>query len=191
MLRIKRGERFDAVIAYAGANELYMGFLQTKVPVQMLDVIERFEGSASSTFPEHWADRSLIARLIGRTPRPGSTPLRVSDPAVVLASRQDLPAHVVRYLQEKVFYNYIEGDRMLRELAQRHNFRLIQVLQPLATDNTSGFFAATKPLMADLLPNTLDLSGTLSKECFYDNIHTAEPCSARVASAIAEAFRAG
>lgn len=189
MLRIQRGEHFDAVIAYAGANELYMGFLQAKVPVPMLDVIERFTGSASSTLLEHWFDRSLVARLSGRRPRPGLTPLRVSDPYIVAASREPLSTEMVGFLQQKALYNYKEGDRMLRELAERHDFHLMQVLQPLATDGTEGFFAVTKPLMAEQLPGALDLSGSLPPECFYDNIHTAEPCSARIAAFIAKGFR--
>jgi hypothetical protein len=191
-MRFERGETFDIVISYAGANEITLSFLNTKVPTQMLDKLIEFDGRPSTGFISWWADHSLLSRLSGREPRPEVSPLRRNARrlAEVAQSYDDLQSPRGKRVGDIARYNYEEGDRQLRELSERYGFELLQVVQPLQSDVEPGFTLMLKTFAVENVKDKLDLSGSLEDSCYYDSVHTSEPCNAIVAKAIADELRA-
>lgn len=192
--RIAKGERFDVVVAYSGANEIFMGVFGLKPPVSMVEVTVYEIGRPSDSFFEHWADRSILARLAGREPRPARTPLRVTDSSIetLMADarsqmRRGTPAENLERTN-LIEFNYAEGSRVLDALAAANGFSVLYVLQPLKDDATGR----TKELRAPLAKGAsdpLDLVGIAPTGCFYDAVHTAESCSKDIAAAIVAEFR--
>lgn len=198
-MRMERGDEFDVVVTYSGANEMYMGFLGWSVPDSMLELTLKATGTPSDSFFEHWADRSTLARLSGRTPRAARSPLRVVDSTSKFGSLMSLmrstlvrnaaPGQLAA-LRERVRFNYSEGDRMLSELSREYGFSVLHVVQPLISDSNPGFTTTMRPFLVESVPDPLDLGGLAPSSCYFDNVHTNEPCSRDIAGFIAEEFRA-
>lgn len=197
-LRLERGERFDVVVTYSGANELFMGFLGWSVPDSMVTKALELAGTASDNVFEHWADRSVLSRLAGREPRPDRSPLRVADPSMKIgalmseafAEWRDASPEELRLLEQRVRFNYSEGDRMLSALAEEYGFSILHVVQPLAIDTLPGLISETRAVLVGSVPEALDLGARLPQGCYFDNVHTSEPCSRDIAGFIAAEFRA-
>lgn len=195
--RLLAGERFDVVVSYAGANEMYMGVLGLRVPDSMIEATLGVGGKPSDSLLEHWADRSVLARLAGREPRPMRTPLRIVDATTELGERMDRTLELLRTaspgealgLGRLVRFNYTEGVRMLDELGAEEGFAVLHVLQPLKND-ARGDNSSLRSLLVESAPGLLDLTDSLPQDCFYDQVHTTEACSKEVASAIVSEFRA-
>jgi hypothetical protein len=194
--RLSAGERFDAVVSYSGANEMYMGVLGIRVPTSLVEVTVGVMGTPSDSIPEHWADRSILARLAGRDPRPARTPLRIVDATTAIGallnstrkSQSNASPEEALDKNELIRFNYAEGARMIDELGVAHDFAVLHVVQPFK-NNASGNSNAMSSLLATSAPGLLDLTGILPASCFYDQVHTTEVCSSDVASAIVSEFQ--
>jgi hypothetical protein len=197
-MRIDRGNEFDVVVTYSGANEMFMGFLGWSVPDSMLELTLKATGKPSDSIIEHWADRSALARLSGRTPRAARSPLRVVDSTSkfgslmrsTLADFRNAAPEQLAVLRESVRFNYAEGDRMLSELSREYGFSVLHVVQPLLSDSNPGFTTTVRPFLIESVPDPLDLGGRAPSSSYFDNVHTNEPCSRDIAGLIAEEFRA-
>lgn len=196
--RIAKGERFDAVVAYSGANEMFMGVFGLRPPVSMVEFTVAVMGRPSDNLLEHWADRSMLARLAGREPRPARTPLRVTDSTTKLGmlmadTRSEMSSATPAENFERmklIQVNYAEGARALDALAVANGFPVLYVLQPLKDDTTGRATKELRALLAKGASDPLDLMGISPPDCFYDQVHTAEPCSKDIATAIVAEFQA-
>lgn len=183
--RLAAGERFDVVVSYAGFNELLMGAVGRKVPQTMMDFIVERQGLPSQSVIDHWADRSVLARLSGRQPRPPVSPFRVAAASItgIVASASVAP----NGRQELVGFNYDQGVHALEDLAVEYGFELLNVVQPMALDTDSRFVSSLRAAL--VRGEVLDLVGTAPQDCYYDVVHTTEACSRAIALPIAAALR--
>jgi len=185
-VRLARGEEFDVVVSFSGANEMYLAVYGGRVPESLVDAAAGDSTSPSSGATGWWLDRSVFARLTGRAPRPAVSPLKVArsyergDPWL-----RRITEDFDEVVSDSVA-NYRDGVDRLDALAARHGFSVVHVLQPLQTDSEDGFFTATKALLAASRPGVLDLSGSIGTECFYDNAHFNEVCAAEVGAVLAD-----
>jgi hypothetical protein len=183
--RLRQGEHIDLAVTYAGANEFYLAVMGEEAPSSMIDVVNERRGAPSENLVEHWLDRSLLSRLGGRDPRVAETPLRVYGNQSDTVFEGDPSQLDSMRVLESTLFNYTEGDRVLRELAARYDFEVLHVLQPMRWDIVDRLLTTAKKSLSEEVPGVLDLSGTLADECFFDEVHTAEPCSRRLAETVA------
>lgn len=197
--RLQNGLQVDVVVAYTGANEVFLGLGARRVPQTLLDGATKVP-SGPITW---WLNHSALSRIAGRDP---VVPKPIM--ARALGTNSDGSWKVAyRPIEESVkdaIYSLEEGYKELQELAQKWGVKVVFVYQPtwfearlttidyevLKIDAFSReiFGASWKEIRYLFLAEHADAVDTKSfidnKTCWIDPSHTRGNCSDYIARAI-------
>ncbi len=123
--RLQEGLRVDIVVAYTGANEVFLGLGGRRVPQTLLEGATKVP-SGPLTW---WLNHSALARISGREPVLPRPIMKRS-----LGSNSDGSWQIaVRPMKESVkdaVYSLEEGYKELQELGQKWGVKVVFVYQP-------------------------------------------------------------
>lgn len=124
--RFENGEKYDLVVAYTGFNDLALGSASRRVPETLLT------GSLypSSGVMQSWADRSALARLLGREPT-------VRKPVVWRTMSRsffypEAPEDSSRAssMADDALYNLEAGFNAIKDASDENKTEFLWVMQP-------------------------------------------------------------
>jgi len=195
--RIQNGLRVDVVVAYTGANEVYLGFGGRRVPQTLLEGATKVPDGPITW----WLNNSAISRITGRDP--------VFRKPLMRLVLQETNSDGSWKLSEQSFgesvkdsiYNLEEGYDALQELAQKHQLKVVFVYQPtwleaqlvpldkeaihldnFAREMLGSAWAEVRYLFLKTHTDVIDARGFVdNKVCWIDISHTRGKCSADVA----------
>ncbi len=197
--RLEEGLRVDVVVAYTGANEVFLGLGGRRVPQTLLEGATKVP-SGPLTW---WLNHSALARISGREP---VLPRPITKRA--LRSNSDGSLQIaVRPMKESVkdaVYSLEEGYKALQELAKKWKVKVVFAYQPTWFEaklttidyeamNVDAFDrellgVSWQEIRYSFISEHADVLDTKSfidnKTCWMDSSHTRGNCSDDIARAL-------
>lgn len=181
---LERGERYDLIVAITGFNDVQIGLTGAKIPATV------FDAELATYFSKNpllfWADRSLVARIVGYNKR-GDYPLIARITNVKTPGKEDSQKVVV----EAVEYNLRKGSLALWEIQEKYKIPIEYVWAPRKSIVQARNSSESPTLMELRLQSSknqvIDIMGlenftdldlvNLELDCFLDEVHTVNSCS--------------